>query len=332
MVVHTQVTETDLNAFLSRYSLGQLQRYWPASEGIENTNYFLRLASGQQSHEFVLTLLEQPTHAGQLLVPLLDSCHAAGLPVPWVIRDSQGQAWGKLLGKPAILCPRLPGRHLLNPALRHCAAVGRFLARLHLKARPLRMQAPLHPRNQDWLLAQARQAQGLGYGDRSLLLLAVKATRSLLNRADVSRLPQGIIHGDLFRDNVLFSAQSLTGVLDFHHAARGFWLFDLTVAINDWCTDNSGQLDPERTYALLTAYHGVRPLTQLELWFFPSFCLYAALCFWLSRLNVPAGGRRKNPAVFRDILAQHLAHPYYPDGRMLRASLRTDAPGSGKQL
>ena len=132
-----------------------------------------------------------------------------------------------------------------------------------------------------------------------------------------------MIHGDLFRDNVLFNERGLTGVLDFHHASTGYWLFDLAVIANDWCTDSQGRLDPDRTQALLVAYHRIRPLTEAEVWFFTSFALYAALCFWTSRLSVAlkareeTGLRSKNPEEFRRIVMQHLRHPFHIDARIL---------------
>ena len=144
-----------------------------------------------------------------------------------------------------------------------------------------------------------------------------------LARQDVQSLPKGPIHGDLFRDNVLFSAQGLTGVLDFHHAATGYLVYDLAVAANDWCTDTQGAIDPERAMALLRSYHAIRPLQRQELWHFPLFCLYAALAFWLSRSTgaLKSRGRSlarsKNPHEFQRIVAHHTAHFFYIDERQL---------------
>ncbi len=151
----------------------------------------------------------------------------------------------------------------------------------------------------------------------------VESIGSMLRREDVQRLPRGIIHGDIFRDSVLFSERGLTGVLDFHHAAAGYWIYDLAVAANDWCNDNSGVLDSDRTLALLRAYHAIRPLTPTEAWHFPMFALYAAAAFWLSRLTVDM--RRKsqprarvnNPEEFQRIVQQHAARFYYLDARLL---------------
>jgi homoserine kinase type II len=150
-----------------------------------------------------------------------------------------------------------------------------------------------------------------------------RAVSRALARSDVAALPQGAVHGDLFRDNVLFNEWGLSGVLDFHHAARGYLIYDLAVAANDWCTEADGALDPERTLALLRAYHGVRPLQRDELWHFPVFALYAGLAFWTSRLVVALEQRRgravraNNPEELQRVVAHHVAHFFYLDERRL---------------
>ena len=137
-----------------------------------------------------------------------------------------------------------------------------------------------------------RVAGYLPFNELVLLRDASTKVASMLDRADVHALPHGIVHGDLFRDNALFNEHGLSGVLDFHHAAESYLLFDLAVVANDWCTDVRGVLNPERTTALLMAYHQVRRLTKRELWFLsPASQLYAALAFWLSRLVVQLPGR-----------------------------------------
>ncbi len=325
MAALTPVGESELQALLSRYDLGTLNRYWPASHGIENSNYFLDLSGREGRRQYVLTLMERPSYAGELLVPLLDLADAAGLPVAPIVRNRAAAAMDELRGKPTLIAPRLIGRHVVNPTLRQCSAVGRFLARFHKVAGRLSSAAPRHPRDAGWLRGCAGRLDGLvSYGDASLLRHAVGTVTSLLERDDVAALPGGVIHGDLFRDNVLFAGRGLTGVLDFHQAAAGLWLYDLAVAANDWCTDTDGLLDAERTLALLRAYHSFRPLTAQELWFFAPFTVYAALAFWLSRLDVAFAtrtdgkpSRSKNPDELRRTLQAQLAHPFYPDARLL---------------
>jgi homoserine kinase type II len=321
----TSLNEPDLEDLLAKYELGGLERYWPASNGIENSNYFVRVANQRGPHEIVVTMLERPPNAGALLVPLLDVCADAGLPVAPIIRNRNGSASDHINGKATLVAPRLTGRHVVNPTVRQCESVGRFLARFHTTTAPLSNRAPDHPRNEAWLVQHSEQVRGfIPYADYRLLRDAVESIGSLLRREDVRRLPRGIVHGDVFRDNVLFSERALTGVVDFHHAAVGYWIYDLAVVANDWCNDVGGVLDLDRTLALLRAYNAIRPLTSGELWHFPMFALYAATSFWLSRLTVvlrrksDAALRFNNPDEFRRIVERHAAHFCYFDPRLLR--------------
>ena len=324
MAAITSLNEPDLEDLLAKYELGGLERYWPASNGVENSNYFVRVASQRGPHEVVVTMLERPPNSGALIVQLLDACAEAGLPVAPIIRNRNGSPSDQINGKPTMVAPRLSGRHVVNPTMRHCESVGRFLARFHKATLSLARRAPEHPRNETWLVQNAESVRGLiPYDDYRLARDAVETIGSMLRREDVRRLPRGVIHGDMFRDNVLFSERGLTGVVDFHHAATGYWIYDLAVVANDWCNDNTGVLDSDRTLALLRAYHAIRPLTRSEVWYFPMFALYAATSFWLSRLtasvrrNADAQIRVNNPEEFQRIVEQHAAHFYYLDARLL---------------
>jgi homoserine kinase type II len=324
MAAITQLNEPDLENLLANYELGGLERYWPASNGVENTNYFVRVANERGPHEIVVTMLERPPNSGSLLVKLLDACAEAGLPVAPIIRNRNGAASDQVNGKPTLVAPRLAGRHVVNPTVRQCESVGRFLARFHKATLALSNRAPDHPRGEAWLVRHAEQIRGrLPYADYRLLRDSIESVGSLLRREDVRRLPRGVIHGDVFRDNVLFSERGLTGVVDFHHASVGYWIYDLAVVANDWCNDVGGVLDFDRTLALLRAYHAIRPLTSGELWHFPVFALYAATTFWVSRLTTTLRGgpeaivRFNNPEEFRQIVEQHSAHFCYLDARLL---------------
>ncbi len=322
----TQLDILDLEDTIARYDVGELVRYWPATNGIENTNYFLRTVRDGREHDYVLTILEQPSNAGGAYVPLLDRCVAAGLPVAAVVRNTRGEAFESYDSKSVLLSQRLPGRHVYNPTHQQICALGRFAARLHRATLAWDFPVPPYPRAGDWLDKAVAATRGhLDYEAANLLADTVTAVASLLQRDDVQRLPAGLIHGDLFRDNVLFNARGLTGVLDFHHAARGYLIYDLAVAANDWCTDAAGLLDPDMTTSLLLAYHRVRPLDPAELRFFPAFLLYAGVVFWLSRLSVALRReaedgedvRCNNPDEFQRIVQQHTAHFFYLDERLL---------------
>ena len=317
----TQLDVLDLEHTIAHYRVGDLVRYWPAANGIENSNYFVRTVDGGREREFVLTIMEQPSNAGGAYVPLLDLCAEAGLPVARILRNDAGEAIGRYEGKLILLSQRLPGRHVYNPTLKQVAALGRFIARFHLATAGWDHPVPDYPRTEAWLAQHAELVKPhLPYLSRDLLTDSVAEVGHLLARDDITTLPRGVIHGDLFRDNVLFNEMGLTGVLDFHHAAHGLLIYDIAVAANDWCTDSSGMLDSDRVIELLKAYHAIRPLTANEIRLFPTIALYGAVAFWLSRLSVAVqreSARKNNPEEFERIVAQHHAHFFYLDERLL---------------
>jgi len=276
----TQLDLLHLEDTVSRYPIGELVRYWPDSTGMGKRSYFLRTTRDGREHEYVLTIIDQPSLAGGSYVSLLDACASAGLPVASVVRNLDGNPYDTLDGSTILLTQRLPGRHVYNPTAKQVQALARFLGRFHITCASARVRMPPHPGDPAWLRARFDMVRaGIGFGRRDLLDETVAKVSSMLERGDVAALPRGIIHADLFRDNVLFNERGLTGVLDFHQAADGFLIYDLAVAANDWCSDANGILDLERTTAMLRTYHQIRPLTRHELWFFSGFTLYAALVF-----------------------------------------------------
>ena len=299
----------------------------PASNGIENSNYFVETTTATESHAFVFTILEQSPYAGDAYVDIVDACANAGLPVAPPLANDSGERMAPVGLKPAMLQLRLPGAHVFNPTRRQVAALGRLIARLHQACEHLAGDVPNHPRDGEWLVQIAGVVKGfIPHSTWRLIQDAVQRVTSMLARTDIQGLPSGVVHGDLFRDNVLFDEGGLTGVLDFHHAATAPLIYDLAVAANDWCADVNGRVDPERVLALIGAYHAIRPLTQTEIWFFSNFALYAAVAFWLSRLAVAldadnaATVRFKNPEEFQRIVENHMAGAFYIDPRLFASS------------
>lgn len=314
--------EDTLASVADAYALGAVTACWPASRGVENRNYFLSCSTGGHEREsvrgdakeYVLTIMQQPAASGTELIGLLEACKSAGLPVPAPLRSRSGKVETALDGQPAIVAPRLGGRHVVNPSTAETEAVGRFLARMHSAADAIAPGLPHYPRTPEWLRSRAADCKPrICWLRRDLLDDALEAVESMLARVDVDCLPTGAIHGDLFRDNVLFDRWGLSGVLDFHHASRGVLLYDLAVAANDWCTEPNGMLDAERLLALLRGYHHIRRLEAAELRFLPAFLLYAALAFWLSRLVVwfaherDRSSRANDPMPFERIVRARLS-------------------------
>ena len=326
MAAITELTRSDLERLLHDYDVGPLVGFKSASEGIENTNYFVRTAGKAEAldnaTEFVLTLIESEDpleRDRELMIRVLDTCFEQGLPVAPVVRTRNGATATNMFSKPVYLSPRLQGIHTAVPVLDQCEAVGRFLARMHLVVESLECQEYPYVRDSGWLQqSQELVYRHLGFTERTILNDAVRQVVSMLARNDVTELPQGVIHGDLFRDNVLFNRYGLNGVVDFHHASRGYWIYDVAVAMNDWCR-NGESLDNERSLAFMREYNAIRPFAPGELWFLPIFLLYGAVAFWMSRLlvavrdDLPPSHPVKDPSEFAEVVACHLRTPFRVD-------------------
>ena len=279
MSVFTAIQRPQLEKFLLSFDLGRLHSFRGIAEGTENSNFFVSLDSG----EYVLTLVERGEQADlPFAVNLLEQLHQAGLPVPFAIRDLQGQALQQLAGKPALLQPRLAGKHILQPNAQHCAEVGKMLARMHLATCGQILEHPTD-RGLPWMLANAAElAQQLPDASQQLLDSTLQDVQEL--QAYWTKLPQANLHADLFRDNVLFDGPHLSGLIDFYNACSGPMLYDVAIAMLDWCAASDGSLDARLMQAMLAAYAGLRPFTQAEELHWPAMLRVACLRFWLSRL------------------------------------------------
>ncbi|HSD61777.1 MAG TPA: homoserine kinase [Burkholderiales bacterium] len=301
MSVFTPVTPEQLAPWLARYPVGTLRSLRGIAEGIENTNYLVETDAGC----FVLTLFERLSPAAlPFYLDLMTHLGAHGFPCPRPVADDRGGTLGELKDKPACLATFLPGRPLAAPAAAECEAVGTMLAELHLKGAGF-PGAPGNPRGRRWWKEAAGQATAQLAPEDAALLAEELRFQSLYRFPD---LPRGVIHADLFRDNVLWSGGRVSGVLDFYFACADVLLYDVAIAANDWCVTPDGTLEPTRTRALLAGYHARRPLTAIERGAWPVLLRAGALRFWLSRLldcHAPRRGEltyTKNPDQFRDIL------------------------------
>ncbi|MBV2134240.1 homoserine kinase [Pseudomonas sp. MAP12] len=303
MSVFTPLERHELEAFLAPYGLGRLLEFEGIAAGTENSNFFVSLERG----EYVLTLIERgPREDLGFFIALLDVLQQAGLPVPYAVRTADGQALGELAGLPALLQPRLPGRHVAQPNPHHCHAVGELLARLHLATRGEMIERP-SDRGLDWMLAEG-PLQALRLDDDSRQLLKTALAEIVQLRPRLAHLPQANLHGDLFHDNVLFDGNRLSGVIDFYNACSGPMLYDLAIAANDWCAEPGGQFDAQRLHALLGGYAALRPFSAAEAELWPAMLRIACVRFWLSRLIAAEtfAGQDvliKNPDEYRRLLA-----------------------------
>ena len=306
MAVFTSVSEQEFSAWLGNYSLGTLLELQGISSGIENTNYFATTSNGR----FVLTLFEK-LKAEELPFFLNLMAHLArhGIPCPSPVANRHDQFLGELNGKPACIVSRLSGKSLTHPTVANCAAVGAMLGQMHVAG--LGFDEPMeNPRGSAWRASAATQVSSFLSAQDAALLHSEIAFHQHHTLAD---LPQGVVHADLFRDNVLFDGERMGGPIDFYFACHDSLLYDVAITVNDWCMDEGGQLDVARTRALLDAYNVVRPFTRQEEKMWPDALRVAALRFWISRLfdlHKPRGGElvnAHNPDKFKHILQQHIA-------------------------
>ncbi|WP_323001329.1 homoserine kinase [Denitromonas sp.] len=306
MSVFTPVTPDALDQWLSNYAIGHLIELRGISEGVQNSNFFVTTSLGR----YVLTLFETLSHA-ELPFYLHLMAHLArhGLPVPAPIADLDNDYLGTLSGKPAALVRRLSGASDMAPSAERCRKVGTMMAGLHLAGQRFGRRQE-NPRGPEWRSRTAQAVRPYLPIDEQALLDDELAFQAGI---DIAALPDGAIHADLFRDNLLWDGDEVGGVIDFYFAGNDALLFDLAVTVNDWCANADGNLDPVRTRALLAGYHAERPLTEAEHAVWPAMLRAAALRFWLSRaedFHLPRDGEMvliKDPNEYRDILRQRIA-------------------------
>jgi homoserine kinase type II len=320
MAVYTEVGFEQAEALVRRLGHQRLIGLQGIGAGIENTNYFVSTDRG----EWVLTLFERLS-AEQLPFYLRYMQHLArhGIPVPEPQADADGQILHRLCGRPAALVNRLPGRHVLEPELPHLRQMGDMLARLHLAGRDVSLRQP-HPRGLAWWIGTVPEVLPFLEEPRSdLLREELDFQRGVAASAAAAALPQGVIHADLFRDNVVFESvqgeDRLSGLFDFFFAGVDSYLFDLAVCLNDWCIDqSSGRLREDQATAFCDAYQHVRPLASSELRLMPALRRAAAFRFWLSRLwdlHLPRDAallQAKDPRHFERVLRECIERPWHP--------------------
>ncbi|MGZ5129735.1 MAG: homoserine kinase [Caldimonas sp.] len=316
MAVFTEVSFDEAARLIGGLGIGALRELKPCAGGIENTNYFADTSEGR----YVLTLFER-LRAEELPFYLELMKHLAdrGLPVPGPHADASGKLLLSLKGKPAAVVDRLPGEHHLAPDVADCASVGTMLAGLHLAAFDFALAQP-NLRGLEWWIATVPTV--LPHLEPELAALMsdeLAYQRRLAETPAYAALPRGPIHGDLFRDNVMFEGHILAGVFDFYFAGVDSLLFDIAVALNDWCIDlESGRLVEDRAEALVEAYESVRPLESAELRLLPALMRAAAFRFWLSRswdVHLPRSAmllKAHDPSHFERVLVQRRDAPWHP--------------------
>jgi homoserine kinase type II len=310
VAVYTDVAAEDLAAFLAGYDIGELLSYKGIAEGVENSNFLVHTSRGY----FILTLYEKRVAAADLpfFLGLMQHLHARGITCPQPVRNRGGEALGTVAGRPAAIITCLDGMWIRRPTTGHCAALGEALARLHLAGLDFGRSRPNALSVTGWrpLYEACRARAGEVQRDLEPLLAA---ELSYLEQAWPTHLPQGVIHADLFPDNVFFLGSRLSGLIDFYFACTDALAYDVAICLNAWCFETDHTYNVTTGRGLLAAYLQVRPLSAPERDALPLLARGAALRFLLTRLvdwlNVPPGAlvRPKDPVEYVRKLRFHQA-------------------------
>ncbi|HWV54579.1 homoserine kinase [Pseudorhodoplanes sp.] len=298
MAVYTDVPAEELNAFIAGYDVGRVLSYKGIAEGVENSNYLLHTERGY----FILTLYEKRVAAADLpfFLGLMEHLAARGITCPQPVKARSGEILGTLCGRPAALVTFLEGMWMRRIDAKHCAAVGEALAKLHLAGEgfTLRRANALSVRGWRPLFDScADRVDGVHHG----LQDTIRHELDALEASWPSGLPSGVIHADLFPDNVFFLGDRLSGLIDFYFACNDMLAYDVVICLNAWCFEADFSYNVTKGRALLQNYAKVRPLTDAELDAMPLLARGAAMRFLLTRLvdwlNVPPGAlvRPKSP-------------------------------------
>ena len=308
MAVYTDVSDDELKAFVAAYGLGDVLSFKGIAEGVENSNFFLQTSRSR----FILTLYERRVREADLpfFLGLMEHLAERGLTCPLPVHDRQGRALGRLAGRPAVIVTFLEGLAVRKPTAAHCRAVGEALSRLHAAGRDFALKRPNALSLESWepLFAKAGpDADDVSPG----LFGRIRAELGFLAGHWPSGLPTGVIHADLFTDNVFFVGPDLSGLIDFYFACDDFLAYDLAICLNAWCFEPDGSFNATKGTAMVAGYESVRRLDRAEADALPILARGSALRFMLTRLvdwlNVPPGAlvRPKDPLEYDRKLAFH---------------------------
>jgi homoserine kinase type II len=308
MAVYTDVSADDLTRFLSVYDIGELLSYKGIAEGVENSNFLMHTSAGN----FILTLYEKRVTEDDLpfFLGLMEHLAERGITCPQPVKNRQGGVLGKIAGRPAAIVTFLDGLWIRRPSPSHCSAVGDALARLHLAGADFKQKRANALSIESWRPLY-EHAKVRGDSVRQGLCSEIEMELDALEKSWPRRLPQGVIHADLFPDNVFFLGDKLSGLIDFYFACTDTLAYDVAVGLNAWCFESDHSYNVTKGRSLLNAYGKVRALSEAERNALPVLARGAAMRFLLTRLvdwlAVPDGAlvRPKDPLEYYRKLRFH---------------------------
>lgn len=310
MAVYTSINSSDLNDWIEKFNFKDLVNFKGISSGVTNSNYLIQMAHSN----YILTIFEHNNiEELPFYIDLMTYLAKENFLCPRPIENKNGQALGLLKEKPALMVSFLDGKEKAIRSPKSCYLVGQYLAKLHLTANNF-PQLNKNTRGLDWVSDMYLNLKKyLSLEDQGILELEINYHKEM----DKVELPEGIIHGDLFKDNVLFLNDKVSGFIDFYYACNEKFIYDIAIAINDWCIDQDGQINKSMFLEFIKGYRSERKLTDNEQEYLNVALRLAALRFWLSRLedfyNAKEGEITsiKDPKHFKDILLDRQAMKNY---------------------
>ena len=308
MAVYTEVSDADVTEFVGRYDIGEVLSCKGIAEGIENSNYVLTTSRGP----FILTLYEKRVRRQDLpfFLGLMRHLSDKGIPCPTPVADRAGNLQSELCQRPAAIVSFLPGMWPRRATPGHCAALGSAMAQMHVAGADFTIRRDNDLSVSGWrplLDASRTRADEVQPG----LAGELDERLGALETEWPSGLPVGVIHADLFPDNVFFRGDDLSGLIDFYFACTDILAYDLAVCLNAWCFEGGGEFNITKARRLLAGYRRVRPLSGAEMAALPVLARGAAMRFLLTRLYdwlyTPAGAlvTRKDPLEYLERLRFH---------------------------
>jgi homoserine kinase type II len=281
LAVYTDISEDDLKWFLTEYDAGELLSYKGIAEGVENSNFLLHTTKDP----LILTLYEKRVEKNDLpfFLGLMQHLSAGGLSCPLPLPRKDGALLGHLSERPAALISFLEGMWLRKPEARHCREVGKALAQMHIAGEGFELKRPNALSIDGWKVLWDKSEARADEVEKGLSD-EVRGEMDFLSANWPKELPSGIIHADLFPDNVFFLGDTLSGVIDFYFACNDLLAYDISIGLNAWCFEKDGAYNITKGTAFLDGYQSVRPLGEAERAALPILSRGSALRFFLTRL------------------------------------------------
>ena len=308
MAVYTDISDNELSTFLDKYNIEEIIKFTGIKEGVENSNYLLEGVK----KKYILTIFEKRTNENDLpyFFKLMNHLNNSKIKCPQVLEDKANNLYNLIKNKPAVITSFLEGKSIRNIAPKHCSELGYNLAKFHTSSNELNItrENALGIKDLKNLVSSIKDLNGNKYED---LLKVINHEYDYLKKSMTLDLPSGIIHADLFPDNVFFIDDKLSGIIDFYFACNDYYAYELAICINAWCFERDNQFNISKAKSFLRQYNSVREIGTSELISLPILCRAAALRFLLTRLydeihhNENDLVTSKNPLEYYDKLRFH---------------------------